>query len=168
MTKERETRGVRVRYSRRRQGGLRRQPPPRGGEGDGGVVRRPRAAGDAAAETREGGEVREISCSRDKLEFLIFVLRSSTSRPRWPLQPLSFSFSPSLPLCPRAPLAVAGYMGQPIYQSLINWVSSCVILPHRIERWNRSYVQSRRAWLDPREDISAKENKVAFSWKDRP
>lgn len=44
-------------------------------------------AGDVAVETwdereRERREVREISCSRDKLEFLIFVLRSSTSRPR--------------------------------------------------------------------------------------
>lgn len=30
-----------------------------------------------------GTRSREISCSHDKLEFLIFVLRSSTSRPPW-------------------------------------------------------------------------------------
>lgn len=54
-----------------------RRCPPRGRHGvRGGNVTEP-----------EGGEVREISCSRDKLEFLIFVLRSSTSRPQWPSVP---------------------------------------------------------------------------------
>lgn len=79
------------------------------------------SAGDVSGEL-EGSEVWEISCSRDKLEFLIFVLRSSMSRPRWPL-----ACSPSPPLTFPAfssPSALSNYrlyMGQPIYQSLINW-----------------------------------------------
>lgn len=46
-------------------------------------------------DVKTAGQSREISCSHDKLEFLIFVLRSSTSRPCWPSLPAV----PTLLLC---------------------------------------------------------------------